>query len=262
MSSAQAPTSEYNPFNSFEALPAVSARPLPSNPFNSPEASPSVPVSASVLPSANQVPGSPLFEFEPELNADSELEPLPEPLPQSLPVPLPEPLPESLPQSLPEPLPQSLPEPLPAPTAKTRVFKVAKASIPVSVPVEVPVEVPQSLQSPSRSKTLIKIASRLRNLEQSGKNLENTLGSMEGNRQKYNVEFPVEEEELAKLDEQFKTLQIRPSGLSAVPGANFQENQQKLISLMQEAELEDQGEGTVEEVNESESESKNERNSS
>jgi hypothetical protein len=34
----------------------------------------------------------------------------------------------------------------------------------------------------------------------------------------------VEEEELAKLDEQFKTLQIRPSGLSAVPGANFQEN--------------------------------------
>ena len=130
------------------------------------------------------------------------------------------------------------------------------------MPVEVPVEVPQSLQSPSRSKTLIKIASRLRNLEQSGKNLENTLGSMEGNRQKYNVEFPVEEEELAKLDEQFKTLQIRPSGLSAVPGANFQENQQKLISLMQEAELEDQGEGTVEEVNESESESKNERNSS
>ena len=211
-----------------------------------------------MLPSANQVPGSPLFEFEPELNADSELEPLPQPLP--------EPLPQSLPQSLPEPLPQSLPEPLPAPTAKTRVFKVAKASIPVSVPVEVPAEVPasvpQSLQSPSRSKTLIKIASRLRNLEQSGKNLENTLGSMEGNRQKYNVEFPVEEEELAKLDEQFKTLQIRPSGLSAVPGANFQENQQKLISLMQEAELEDQGEGTVEEVNESESESKNERNSS
>ena len=108
----------------------------------------------------------------------------------------------------------------------------------------------------------MKIASRLRNLEQSGKNLENTLGSMEGNRQKYNVEFPVEEEELAKLDEQFKTLQIRPSGLSAVPGQNFEENQQKLISLMQEAELEDQGEGTVEEVNESESESKNERNSS
>ena len=260
VSSAQAPTSEYNPFNSFEALPAVSARPLPSNPFNSPEASPSVAVSASVLPSANQVPGSPLFEFEPELNADSELEPLPEPLPQSLPVPLPEPLPESLPQSLPEPLPQSLPEPLPAPTAKTRVFKVAKASIPVSVPSEVPASEPQSLQSPSRSKTLMKIASRLRNLEQSGKNLQNTLGSMEGVRQRYNVEFPVEEEELAKLDEQFKTLQIRPSGLSAVPGANFQENQQKLISLMQEAELENQGEGTVEEVNESESESKNERN--
>jgi hypothetical protein len=77
---------------------------------------------------------------------------------------------------------------------------------------------------------------------------------MEGDRQRYNVEFPVEEEELAKLDEQFKTLQIRPSGLSAVPGANFEENQQKLISLMQDAELEDQGEGTVEEVNESESE--------
>ena len=250
--SAQAPASEYNPFNSFEA------RPLPSNPFNSPEASPSVAVSASVLPlpSANETPESPLFEFEPELNAESELEPLAEPLP----------------------------EPLPAPTAKTRVFKVAKASAPLSasvqasvqapvpasvqaplsasVPASVQASVPASVPASSRSKTLMKIATRLRNLEQSGKNLQNTLGSMEGDRQTYNVEFPIEEEELAKLDEEFKTLQIRPSGLSAVPGENFQENQQKLISLMQEAELEDEGEGTVEEVNESESESKNERNSS
>jgi hypothetical protein len=227
---------------------------LPSNPFNSPEASPSAPVSASELPlpSANQVPGSPLFEFEPELNSDAELESLPAALPESLLHSLPAPLPVSL--------PAPIPESLPPPTAKTRVFKVAKASAPV--PVSAPIEVPQSLQSPSRSKTLMKIASRLRNLEQSGKNLQNTIGSMEGDRQKYNVEFPVEEEELAKLDEQFKTLQIRPSGLSAVPGANFEENQQKLISLMREAELEGQGEGTVEEVNESESESKNERETS
>ena len=78
---------------------------------------------------------------------------------------------------------------------------------------------------------------------------------MEGDRQTYNVEFPIEEEELAKLDEQFKTLQIRPSGLSAVPGTDFQENQQKLISLMQEAEEEQDGE--YEEL-----ESKNESNSS
>jgi hypothetical protein len=178
------------------------------------------------LPSVNQAPESPLFEFEPELNADSELEPLPESLPESLPAPL--------------------PESLPAPTAKTRVFKVAKA--PVSVPASVPAS--------SRSKTLMKIATKLGNLKQSGINLQNTLGSMDGDRQTYNVDFPIEEEELAKLDEQFKTLQIRPSGLSAVPGSNFEENQQKLISLMREAELEGQ------EEQDEELESKNERNSS
>jgi hypothetical protein len=102
----------------------------------------------------------------------------------------------------------------------------------------------------------MKIATKLGNLKQSGINLQNTLGSMDGDRQTYNVDFPIEEEELAKLDEQFKTLQIRPSGLSAVPGSNFEENQQKLISLMREAELEGQ------EEQDKELESKNERNSS
>ena len=208
-----------SPFNPFDESP--SASPLPSASASA-EPLPSLkPASALPLPSANQKPESPLFEFEPELNSNSEL--------------------ESIAQAEAEPEPE--PASLPAPAAKTRVFKVAQVSAPVSV------------QAQSRSKTLLKIATRLRNLEQSGKNLENTLGSMEGDRQTYNVEFPIEEEELAKLDEQFKTLQIRPSGLSAVPGTDFQENQQKLISLMQEAEEEQDGE--YEEL-----ESKNESNSS
>ena len=83
------------------------------------------------------------------------------------------------------------------------------------------------------------IAKTLGNLHTADTQLEDTLGSMEGNRQQYDISFPVEEEELAKLDSQFKTLKIRPSGLSAVPGANFEENQQTLARLMREAELEE-----------------------
>ena len=87
---------------------------------------------------------------------------------------------------------------------------------------------------------MMTVAKTLANLHTADVQLEDTIGSMEGDRQKYDISFPVEEEELAKLDSQFKTLKIRPSGLSAVPGPNFEENQQTLARLMREAELEEE----------------------
>jgi hypothetical protein len=87
---------------------------------------------------------------------------------------------------------------------------------------------------------MMTVAKTLANLHTADVQLEDTMGSMEGDRQKYDISFPVEEEELAKLDSKFKTLKIRPSGLSAVPGPDFEENQQTLARLMREAELEEE----------------------
>jgi hypothetical protein len=137
----------------------------------------------------------------------------------------------------PEPQPQPEPEPLPAPLpaqSKKRVFKIATA--PISV-------LPSATVLPSakpETKTMMTVAKTLANLHTADVQLEDTIGSMDGDRQKYDISFPVEEEELAKLDSQFKTLKIRPSGLSAVPGPDFEENQQTLARLMREAELEEQ----------------------
>ena len=87
---------------------------------------------------------------------------------------------------------------------------------------------------------MMTVAKTLADLHTADVQLEDTIGSMDGDRQQYDISFPVEEEELAKLDSQFKTLKIRPSGLSAVPGTDFEENQQTLARLMREAELEEE----------------------
>jgi len=154
---------------------------------------------------------SPLFEFENENeNEEQKVEPEPEPEPQLEPEPAPEPQPEPV-------------------QSKKRVFKIA-TKLP-SAPI-LPSEKP-------KTKTMMTIAKSLANLRTADTQLEDTIGSMEGDRQKYDISFPVEEEELAKLDTQFKTLKIRPSGLSAVPGPDFEENQQTLARLIREAELEE-----------------------
>ena len=141
-----------------------------------------------------------------------------------------------------EPEPEPVPEPAPQPVeSKKRVFKIAtqQPSVAQQPSAQQPSAQQQPSVAPSKTKTLMTIAKTLGNLHTADTQLEDTLGSMEGNRQQYDISFPVEEEELAKLDSQFKTLKIRPSGLSAVPGANFEENQQTLARLMREAELEE-----------------------
>jgi hypothetical protein len=134
------------------------------------------------------------------------------------------------------------PEPAAPVQSKKRVFKIA-AQQPLAT------QQPLAAQQPSvvPSKTMMTVAKTLANLHTADTQLEDTMGSMDGDRQQYDISFPVEEEELAKLDSQFKTLKIRPSGLSAVPGPNFEENQQTLARLMREAEAESKLETSAEE---------------
>jgi len=123
-----------------------------------------------------------------------------------------------------EEAPPPPPEPAsaPQPQTKKRIFKIATQQQPAAPKV----------------KTLMAISKTLGDLHEADVQLEDTIGEKKGDRQKYDIAFPIEEEELAKLDTKFKTLKIRPSGLSAVPGPDFEENQQTLTRLMREAEEE------------------------